>query len=221
MIPSLIPLPPAVPVGGAEEMDALLHLQGEVIRRGSWKKAEVRLVEHRGRSIVLKDWRSAPAWLRPLARGLFRHEEKIYRALAGVEGVPRLLAAGDRVLALDHVPGLAIGRLTGRADASDLLRRLTRVVGEMHRVNVYHADLRKRDNILVTQDGRIGIVDFASAVHVGRLGPLGWLLRPVLALVDRYAVLKWKRRLCPAELTAAESRLLWRLDALRMRRRDS
>ena len=192
--------------------------RSEILRPGSWKKAEIRLVEAAdGDVVILKDWRGAPGWLRPLATRLFRHEERVYRDLDGVEGIPRLLAAGDRVLALERIPGRSIGRVASQGEAPEVAHRLERVVQGMHRAGVYHADLRKRDNILVTGDGRVGIVDFASAIRVGRLGLLGRCLRPILEMVDRYAVLKWKAILAPAEITPSERRLVRLLDLLRLR----
>jgi serine/threonine protein kinase len=214
-------LPAAPAEASPRSIGELSALPGEIIQRGSWKKARIRVVDWRDRRVVLKDWFATPRPVRPLARRLIRHEEQIYRTLAGVEGVPRLIAAGDRILALEHVPGRPISRFRGEASAPDLVRRLVAVVEKMHAAGVYHADLRKRDNILVTEDGRLGIVDFDSAVRVSHLGPPGRLLIPILALVDRYAVLKWKRWLCPADLTASETQFLRRLDTLRLRRWES
>ena len=62
------------------------------------------------------------------------------------------------------------------------------------------------------------MLDFESAFIVKPRGLLGRILRPVLSLVDRYAVLKWKQVLDPGGMTAKERRLVRWLDALRFRR---
>ena len=80
--------------------------------------------------------------------------------------------------------------------------------------------MRKRDNILVTDEGEVYLTDFTTSVVPRHYGPLGWLLRPVAALVDRYAVLKWKNALAPEVLSAGERRLLHSLDRLRPWRKN-
>ena len=94
------------------------------------------------------------------------------------------------------------------------------MVREMHRRGVYHADLHYRRNILVTDDGRVRIIDFASAVDTRRLPVLGRILRPLLALCDHYAVIKWKGGVEPACLTAGERRLFTCLEWLRFKARS-
>ena len=205
----------------AMHIDELAGLPGRILRRGSWKKAEVRLVELDDRSIVIKDWRGASRWLQPLMKRLSRNEQRIYRFLAGLSGIPSLLAAGDRVLVLEHIPGLSIGNLscgpgTGRVVAA----RLEKTVRDLHNAGVYHFDLRKRDNILVTEAGHIVVIDFTSAVRFRSQGIVGSFFRPLLGLIDRYAVLKWKHRLTPDALTSSEGRLMRVLDATRFRHRE-
>ncbi len=126
-----------------------------------------------------------------------------------------MLARGDRVLVLEIVPGRPIWQMNGHPQARAAATTLEQIVDVMHAAGVYHFDLRKRDNILVTDAGEVYIIDFTTAVAPRRYGPLGWLLRPVAALVDHYALLKWKDLLCPEELTPRESRLLHLLNHTR------
>jgi RIO-like serine/threonine protein kinase len=199
-------------------VEDLLRADGTVLRFGSWKKPEIRLVDLKDRPVVIKDWRGIARWMRPWARLMCRREERIYHALANVPGIPDLLAAGDAVLVLERVPGSRISNKRNATDSPQVVKRFTQVVEAMHDAGVYHADMRKRDNVLVSNDGQIGIIDFESAFIVRQRGLLGRILRPVLSLVDRYAVLKWKQILDPGGMTAKERRLVRWLDALRFRR---
>jgi len=204
--------------GSLPEVEDLVRADGTVLRSGSWKKPEIRLVDLKDRSVVIKDWRGIARWMRPWARLMCRREKRIYHTLADVPGIPELLAAGDTVLVLERVPGDRISNKRNATDSPQVVQRFARVVEAMHDVGVYHADMRKRDNVLVSDDGQIGIIDFESAFIVKPRGLLGRILRPVLSLVDRYAVLKWKHILDPGGMTAKERRLVRWLDALRFRR---
>lgn len=200
------------------EFGQLANEAGEILRAGSWKKAEIRRVARNGHSLVVKDWRAAPAWLRPWANWLMSREAEIYVALSGMPGIPQLVGVGKRIFAIDHVPGEPISAfMGGRGHGLGLGARLETMVHEMHRRGVYHADLHYRRNILVTADGQIGIIDFASAVDYRRLGLLGRLFRPLLALLDHYALIKWKGGVDPKSLTPGERRLFIVLDTLRLK----
>jgi RIO-like serine/threonine protein kinase len=177
----------------------------------------VTLGEHQ---VILKDWRTMARWLRPLARHLARREARIYGLLRHLENVPRVLQAGDRILVLEQVPGRRISRLRGHRAAVAAARALEVIVARIHAAGVYHFDMRKRDNILVTEEGEVYLIDFTTSVAPRHYGPLGWLLVPVAALVDRYAVLKWKHVLAPEVLSAGEGRLLRSLDRLRPWRKN-
>ena len=204
-----------------DTLDVLARRPGRVLRAGSWKKAEVRLVAGRDGPVVIKDWRRAPAGLRGVARWLFMREAGIYAVLQGMPGVPRLIGAGDRILAVEHVPGRPISAfMHGKGRGLQVGRRLEAMIGEMHRRGVYHADLHYRRNILVTDEGGVRIIDFASAVDTVRMAGIGRLLRPLLALCDHYAILKWKGGVEPECMTSRERRLFHFLDGIRLKSRS-
>jgi serine/threonine protein kinase len=188
-----------------------------VLRAGSWFKPEIRLSETAESAVVVKDYGRWPLLLRPIALFLCRHEARTYRELTGIEGIPRLMGTGPDFIALEPIGGGKISEFDPAAGAADLIRRLEQIVDQVHRAGICHLDLRKRDNVLVTADGRPVILDFATSLRVGGKGPLSRLLRPVAMAVDRYGVLKWKRALAPQALTGEEGRFLRRLDALRLR----
>jgi hypothetical protein len=198
----------------------VLAARGEVLRSGSWKNAEVRRVTVDGRPLIVKDWRCMAPWMRPVARHFARRERRLYGLLRRLPSVPRVLAAGDRVLVIEHVPGRRISRFQGRPEAAMVARAFAEAVAAMHAAGVYHLDLRKRDNALVEDDGTVHLIDFTAGAAPTRYGPLAPLIRRVAARVDRYAVLKWTEALAPDLMTAADRRLLARMDRWRLKRRE-
>jgi len=86
-----------------------------------------------------------------------------------------------------------------------MFKRLADLVDQIHARGVAHIDLRKRDNILVTQDGRPCIIDFNASFCFDPAGPGARILFPILRRIDDSAVLKWKSRLAPELLTRKEA----------------
>lgn len=141
----------------------------------------------------------------PLSRGLLNHEAAVLSALAGVEGVPRLVEfVPGRHLLMEYRAGRPVG--TGRAHP-EAYRRLERLVEELHRRRVVHLDLRQRRNILIDEQGRPTLLDFQSSIRF----PANALFEPLLMVgrwVDRIALLRWKHRCFPSFLTEGDRRQL-------------
>ena len=102
--------------GSLPEVEDLVRADGTVLRPGSWKKPEIRLVGLKDRSVVIKDWRGIARWMRPWARLMCRREERIYHTLAD-----------DR---LNHRPDVKSGVLA--EPASQLLSDFFRKQREQH-----------------------------------------------------------------------------------------
>lgn len=142
---------------------------------------------------------------------LIGHEEAIYAALAGLEGVPRWLGRlGPRVCAIEYIDGQSLDRVKSPpAGFFDALRTLMDAV---HARGVAYGDANKRSNILIDRDGRPCLVDFQISLR--RRDDLPWPVSAVLRRVvgyladaDLYHLYKHKRRMAPAELTAEEDAL--------------
>jgi serine/threonine-protein kinase len=105
----------------------------------------------------------------------FRREAAIARRLQH-PGIPRLVEAVEDghppYLVLEYVKGTRLrelmrpGRPLPVAEAVGLARRLTEVVAYCHEHRVYHRDL-KPENVLVSDDGRVTIIDFGIALLEG------------------------------------------------------
>jgi hypothetical protein len=141
---------------------------------------------------------------------LVGREEAIYKALAGLEGVPRWLGrVGRTSLAIEYIEGQALDRTAPPPGFFDALRVLLDAV---HARGVAYGDTNKRSNILIDRNGKPYLVDFQISLR--RRDDLPWPLSAVarrmvhyIATSDLYHLYKHKRRLCPQELTAEEEAL--------------
>jgi len=147
-------------------------------------------------------------WAGRLLRG---REEEIYRALAGVEGVPRWVGRIDSAsYAIEFVDGAPLDHVA--APPPGFFDRLRALFGAIHDCGVAYCDANKRSNILVGPRGKPFLVDYQIAIR--RRDDLPWPLRSLVAGAVRYCakrdlyhLCKHKRRLCPHELTVQEEAL--------------
>ena len=161
--------------------------------------------------IVVKLGRTQPflglpkAWAGRLLRD---HEEAIYRALGGIEGVPRWIArVGPAGCAIEFIEGTPLDHVD--APPPGFFNRLRALLDAIHARGVGYADANKRSNILIGPDGRCFLVDYQIALR--RRDDLPWPLRSLAAAAvqyvarrDLYHLYKHKRRISPHELTAPE-----------------
>lgn len=164
--------------------------------------------------VVVKFGRTQPFCGLPMAwyaRLLRSHEQGIYQALAGVEGVPRWAGcAGESGFAVEYVDARPLDHLA--APPPGFFDRLLAVFRAIHARGVAYCDANKRSNILVGADGRPFVIDFQIAFR--RRDDWPWPVRSILAAAvryfqrgDVYHVYKHKRRLSPQELAGAEEAL--------------
>lgn len=97
-------------------------------------------------------------------RWMLRREHQAYRRLAGFAGSPRCYGLlRGRYLVLDYIEGVPLRR----AEITDRRRffdSLLAHIEELHRRGVAHADLKRRDNLLVLDGDRPCLVDFGAAI---------------------------------------------------------
>ena len=179
------------------ERSALISGLERTLRQGGLGNPDVNLIRTPEGFVVVKDFAPRPFWVRAtLGRWLTRHEQGIYRALEGIDLLPRLLGQVDRyAFAMEYRPGRLLSRALRPELPGDFLTDLERGVEEMHKRGVVHLDLSHRSNILLGEDGRPVLLDFASAIRFGSGGSLRRMLTSWLALIDRRALKKWRAKL--------------------------
>jgi predicted Ser/Thr protein kinase len=170
-----------------------------VLKRGARRNPDVYLVEFEGGPVVVKDFTPRGAFVRAwIGPFLQRRELRAYERLAGHPAVPKLLGEIDRrAFAVEYRPGEHVSRkLRGRVSDS-FVDELEEAIAAMHARGVAHLDLKHRSNVLVGEDGKPVLIDFASAVCLEPGSLVARLLLPILAWVDRRALEKWRVRLTP------------------------
>lgn len=197
---------------------ALEALRDGYLVKGTATKADLwtaRLPDNT--SVVVKDFRHKPAWLRWWGWIQIWREKKILRVVADLPQAPRFLGQLDRdSLVLEQVAGLPLCKFPPADERRHFLPQLRQALDRLQELGVVHNDLRGRDNLFVSADGeRLVLLDWAGAVHLepGTLRHrllFGWLRR-----VDESAFLKWKKLLAPETLTPEETRFLSRFQLWR------
>ncbi len=126
-------------------------------------QGHVYLYEGKGQRLILK----APmgwglGWL--IRRAMLRNEYRVYSRLSEVHGVPHCYGLLDgRYLVLEFIDGIPVyrARITDRGLFFETLLNL---IKELHKADVAHTDLKKKDNLLVVQ-GRIPcVIDLGVAI---------------------------------------------------------
>ena len=199
---------------GAVRREDLDRLREGFLGKRAWYRPAVHLLALPGGGrAVAKDFLPCPLpWRATYGRLLVAREVRAYRALEGVEGIPRFLGRIDaHAFAVEWVPGRDLGKCPKGSLRAETFERLAATVAAMHARGVAHLDLRQRRNVLVDGAGVPRVIDFSGAVV---LRPGGWRMRR-LAAVDRSGVLKYKRRFLPDSLTGEEREALARVERWR------
>lgn len=182
-----------------------------VLRPARRAKPAILLVRCAGRRLAVKDFSQNPWLLRELyGRYVVARECRVYRALGGVAGVPPFYGRVDAyAFAVGYIEATTLKRLDREGVPACAFDRLQRLFAALHRRGVVHLDAHQKTNVLVDAGGEPYLMDFATALCLGR----GWLARrvlvPLFGRADWRGFLKLKARYCPEALTRAERRR-WR-----------
>lgn len=173
-------------------------------RTAGGTRPDLRVVEIDGHRVAVKDFKRSDFLFRVIIGPiLIRREFGALRNLVGVEGIPQLVGKLDRyALAMEHISGTSLDKVAPGTLDDEFYRDLRRTIDDIHARGVAHCDLRSRGNVMVTEDGRPYVIDFAACVYRGRgINPFTrWLFRQFV-LADENAVLLIKQRLSPELLT--------------------
>jgi len=147
-----------------------------------------------GQQVIVKKSMGGPL-ARRLRRAMIRREHRVYRRLVAVPGVPRCYGLHQgRDLVLELVQGASLRDLPGEPENRDVFyTRLLALIEALHEAGVAHADLKRKDNILVGPGGQPYLVDFgAAAVRRPGGGPINRFLFRQACRMDFNAWIKLK-----------------------------
>lgn len=156
--------------------------------------------------IVKQAMGSAP--VRAFRRWMIRREYRVYQRLEGVAGVPRCFGLHGDSLLLEFIDGEPLRLSAGELqDRDGFFSALLVTLQSIHRAGVAHSDMKRKDNILVTDAGLPCLIDFGSAVLRPRNagGFRNWAFRQACQ-VDLNAWVKHKYLARYAEISAEDAR---------------
>lgn len=188
------------------------------LKQGLPTKADLWLLDRPGGTLVVKDFGKKRLLTRLLGRFQISRECRAYRRLGPRPFLPRFIGRIDaHALALEWIAGEQLSRSTLLEErGAELLAELRTIVGALHEAGLTHLDLRGRANVLVDVEGRVRVLDLASAVWFRPRSLPHRLFFGPLATTDEAALLKWKRLLGAGPYTAEEQAFLDRFGFWRM-----
>lgn len=179
----------------------------KILVNGRYAKADVFIALIRGRRYVVKDF-SRKGWFERnfIGRLVISREFKAYQALSGLDGLPRRFERlSPFTLAVEYLDGRDLGSVNRGEIGQEFIRQFEGIIFDIHKRGWVHLDLQRRSNILLVE-GRVYIVDLASAFNPGSVPVIGGLLTKALGLFDRLAFIKLKNLYAPETLSHAEQR---------------
>jgi serine/threonine protein kinase len=95
---------------------------------------------------------------------MLRHEYRIYKKLGDFSGSPECYGMiGDKYLVIEHIAGQSI-REKRPANDEIFFNELLALIQEMHNLQIAHMDLKRKDNLLVTDSDHPCLIDFGTSV---------------------------------------------------------
>jgi len=195
--------------------DHTIEIDGEVYEHlGTLKEdafARTDLVAKDGKKYVFKLSRLGilrPLKLSGLMKRVTAHEARIHKTLEGLRGVARLAKqVGDDCLLREFVEGRTLDRNPPFL-RPDFFDEFFEIVKAVHARGVALVDIAKKENVVVTEDGRPFLIDFQISIQrsCGR-GPISFLWNCFVRRMQRadvYHLFKHKRRIRPDLITQEE-----------------
>jgi predicted Ser/Thr protein kinase len=188
--------------------EALSHTEKSLIK-GRFTKADVFITRSGDRRFVVKDYAQKGFWERNLVgRVVIGREARAYASLAGTEGLPaRFKRLSPFSFAVEFLEGRDLGSLGLGEIGPDVIRQFERIVRGLHERGWVHLDLHRRTNILLV-DGKIYVVDLASALHPGSIPLIGRCLTFLIGIADSLSLIKMKAIFGPELMSPQERRWL-------------
>ncbi len=181
----------------------------KVLIKGRFSKADVFITRSGGCRFVVKDYSRKGPWERNfIGRIVIGREARAYAALAGINGLPtRFRRLSPFSFAVEYLEGNHLGEVGRGEIGPDVIRQFEGIVNDLHDRGWVHLDLHRRTNILLI-DGKVFVVDLASALHAGSVPLFGQCLTGLFGIADRLSLIKMKAIFEPGSLTKREQRWL-------------
>jgi serine/threonine protein kinase len=181
-----------------------------VLRKCSRTRPVIWILEENGIRAIVKDFSlNGFVFRNTIGRFLVWREKKAYIRLKGLRGVPTFYRAVDGIaLVMEAIPGKSIESPEILAELPEaFFDALQDLVGKIHKRGMAHCDLKRAPNIILGDDGRPYIIDWAASVSKTELS-----LFPLSLIYDRFiqddlkAIIKIRLKHSPESVSPAEKR---------------
>ncbi len=166
------------------------HLDSDVNALAAGYQGKTLLFNESGHKLVIK----VPLGnflTRPINLALLRHEYRIYQKLQGMQEVPVCYGmANNEYLVIEYIEGQTIRERRPDSD-SEYFVKLLQAIKEMHHRKVAHFDLKRSENLLVTENDEPKLIDFG--VSIARKDGLHWLNQYLYKLAKQFDFNAWAR----------------------------
>lgn len=145
---------------------------------------------------------------RPVHEFMLRKERNVYRAMQGLDGVPKCYGMlNNKYLVLEFIAGTPI-RHAEITDRAFFFNELLALIRTLHARGVAHGDMKKQDNLLVVDGKHPCLIDFGVAiVRKKGFAPFNHYYNRVLQKFDFNAWIKLKYQGRYDEITEEDSHL--------------
>lgn len=189
----------------------LPHLK--TIYPGKNAQADIWLTKIDKQLVAVKDYHSRGLLFKLLfGRWLIRHEFEIYKKLQGIRGIPKVYKLLDKdAFILEYIEGKDCSNFEKGNLPKEFFNKLKALIDEIHTYGVVHCDLKKRRNIIITNEYQPYLVDFAAGFTKGRRFNFirNWFYKQFYQ-DDLNAIAKLKKKLSPHLLTQEEEKNLYK-----------
>ena len=166
------------------------HLDSDVNALSAGYQGKTLLFNESGHKLVIK----APLGnflTRPVNLALLRHEYRIYQKLQGMDAVPVCYGmANNEFMVIEFIEGHTI-RERRPDTGSQYYVKLLAAIKEMHNRKVAHFDLKRSENLLITENDEPKLIDFG--VSIARKGGYHWFNQYLYKLAQQFDFNAWAR----------------------------
>jgi len=128
---------------------------------------------------------------RPINLALLRHEYRIYQKLKGLSAIPVCFGmANNEFLVIEFIEGQTIRQRRPKPE-SDYFVKLLGAINEMHSRDVAHFDLKRSENLLITNNDEPKLIDFG--VSIAKKGGFHFINMYLYKLAMQFDFNAWAR----------------------------
>ena len=182
-----------------------------ILRKPTNTSPAVWHIEENGVKAVIKDFHYNGFWYRNIiGRFLVWREKKAYKRLKGLPGVPAFFRTIEGLaFIIEEIQGTDIETLEVITNLDDSFYNDLRIlIDNIHKRGLAHCDLKRAPNIILGNDGKPYIIDWAAAISENEFGffPFSYIYRRFLQ-DDLNAITKLKLKYCPDSVSPEEKDL--------------